>query len=524
MNASLFSQNRWLFPDTALEEGAPSASLTLLKGQTGGVQILVTGLPVGQPVAWSLRGAEGLSVTFYREMEVCVNRNTNSLHNGKLTTDDWEEVRAHRVRRAPYRTYDPLLPTEGLRAEKDREVYYCSVIPRADATAGEKKVDLCLTCGGDSVKIPLSVTVGAKSLPNRTLNMTNWASISNMARAHGLEYGSDAHKDMVRSYVTLMRECHGNIFWITMEDLKAERVDGKLKFDFSDVERWAQLVLDCGIETLEWSPFIFRPCWEDPPFQIADITDGGKKLECLSVPGRKYLTAFLTQFNDFLTQKGWREISIVHVSDEPKERCAADFRILAGIFRKYLPGIKLIDAIEIWFLEDALDIYVPKNHYFQLNRNDFENLRDDRNELWFYTCNMPGGKFLNRFLDSPLLHPRLLHWGNYRYNLTGYLHWGFNHVRDGQDPFEETSASPWLPAGDTHIVYPYKDQPLRSLRFLQMKCGAEEYEILHALAETEKAAADGICRRVLRTFDDYITDVAEFDAISTELVKRFDDQ
>ena len=70
--------------------------------------------------------------------------------------------------------------------------------------------------------------------------------------------------------------------------------------------------------------------------------------------------------------------------------------------------------IEIYFVEDALDIYVPKDHYYQLNKNDFEALRDEHNELWFYTCNMPGGRFLNRHIDAPLLNTRLLHWGNYR--------------------------------------------------------------------------------------------------------------
>ena len=522
MKLSLFSQNQWLFPDTKEEEGSASFSLSLLKGQTGGVQILCEDLPVGTSVFWTVEGAEGFFVDFYREMEVCVNRNTNSLQNGPLTTEDWEEVRRDRVRRAPYRTYDPLLPAENLLVEKEREVYYCSVLPEASASPGITEILLVLSCGEYRAEIPLRVTVGKKSLPARTLNMTNWASISTMAWAHGLEYGSEAHKAMVRTYVGLMRECHGNIFWLTMEDLKAERADGQLKFDFSGVERWAQLVLDCGIEILEWAPFISRPCWEDPPFLISDRANGGKQLECLSVPGRKYLTAFLTQFNDFLAQKGWREISIVHVSDEPKERCAADFRILAGIFRKYLPGIKLIDAIEIWFVEDALDIYVPKNHYYQFNRNDFENLRDARNELWFYTCNMPGGRFLNRYLDSPLHHPRLLHWGNYRYNLTGYLHWGFNHVRRDQDPFEETSASAWLPAGDTHIVYPYKNQPLRSLRFQQMKCGAEEYEILRSLSLRDKNQADRICRRAFRAFDDYVTDPDEFDRICADLTEAYD--
>ena len=224
-----------------------------------------------------------------------------------------------------------------------------------------------------------------------------------------------------------------------------------------------------------------------------------------------------------LTEMGWRDISIYHISDEPKELCASDFRIICGIVRKYLPGIKLIDAVEIFFLQDALDIYVPKDHYFQMNRNDFEDLRDERNELWFYTCNMPGGRWLNRFIDSPLLNTRLLHWGNYRFNLTGYLHWGFNHIRDDQDPFEQTSGNAWLPAGDTHIVYPCGSQVLRSLRFMQMKCGVEDYEILRALSLADKTAADKLCRRALYAFDEYITDVDEFDQIQKDLVKAYDE-
>ena len=52
-----------------------------------------------------------------------------------------------------------------------------------------------------------------------------------------------------------------------------------------------------------------------------------------------------------LTEQGWRDISIFHISDEPKELCASDFRIICGIARKYLPGIKLIDAIETIMVE-----------------------------------------------------------------------------------------------------------------------------------------------------------------------------
>jgi hypothetical protein len=64
--------------------------------------------------------------------------------------------------------------------------------------------------------------------------------------------------------------------------------------------------------------------------------------------------------------------------------------------------------------------------------------------------------------------------------------------------------------------------PLRSMRFQQMKCGVEEYEILRALSLQDKKKADTICKSALLTFDEYIKDVDEFDAISRELVLAYE--
>ncbi len=520
MNYGIFSQNEWLFPDSNAADGKKTASLTLLKKQTGAFQIILTDIPQRQSVEFSAEGFDGVAVAAYREKEVCVNRNTNDVHNGPLTTDKWDEISRYRVRRAPYRTYDALVPVADLVSEASQEVYYVTFCPDTDAEAGIINGNVTFTVGGAAVSFSVTLDVGSKTLPDSTLNLTNWYSIHNMATFHGLTPGSDEHKEMVKKYFALLNECHNNVFWCTFDTTKATIENGKYKFDFSGVKEWAQLALDCGAKTLEWAPIISRPNWEDPPYLVWNYTDN-KRINVLSTGGRKYFTAFLTQFNEFLTENGWRDISIVHVSDEPKELCAADFRIICGIVRKYLPGIRLVDAVEIFFLQDALDIYVPKDHYFQMNRNDFEDLRDDRNEIWFYTCNMPGGRWLNRFIDSPLLNTRLLHWGNYRFNLTGYLHWGFNHIRGDQDPYEQTSGNGGLPAGDTHIVYPYGDQVLRSLRFMQMKSGVEDYEILRALSLSDKDKANKLCRRAMYSFDDYITDVEEFDKIQADLVKAY---
>ncbi len=523
MNYGIFSQNEWLFPDSNAADGKKTVSLTLLKKQTGAFQVILTDIPVGQPVEFSADGFDGVTVTAYREKEVCVNRNANDLHNGPLTTDDWEVASRHAVRRAPYRTYDPLLPIEGLVSENPQEAYYVTICPDETAKSGNCEGTVTFGFGGQSVSITVELYIGKKTVPEQTLNVTNWFSYPNMAKHHGLTYNSEEHVAMARKYFALLQEGHNNVFWCPFAGTTAKIENGKTVFDFSEPIKRAKLALEHGAKYIEWSPNINRPNWEDPPFLIWDYVSDRRGPYVLSTRGRKIFTAFLTAFNDMLTEMGWRDISIVHISDEPKELCASDFRIICGIARKYLPGIKLIDAIEIFFLQDALDIYVPKDHYYQMNRNDFEDLRDDRNELWYYTCNMPGGKWLNRYIDSPLLNSRLIHWGNYRFNLTGYLHWGFNHVAEGQDPFEETSANPGLPAGDTHLVYPYKDQVLRSLRFMQQKCGVEDYEILRAISLTDKERADKICRGVMYSFNDYITDVEEFDRIQAEIVKIYDE-
>lgn len=523
MNYGIFSQNEWLFPDSNAADGKKSTKLSLLRNQTGAFQVIVTDIVPNQPIKVTCKGLDGVQVTAYREKDVCVNRNTNDVHNGALTTDDWDNVASrNRVRKAPYRTYDALVPAEGLITEASQETYYITLCPTESAKSGNHDGIITVAFGVDSISFEVALRVGTKTLPEQTLKLTNWYSYPNMAKFHGLQYGSDEHVDMAKKYFALLNECGNNVFWCTFDLTKANEENGKITFDFSEPKKRAQLALDCGAKILEWAPIISRPTWEDPPFLVWDYRNDTRGPNVLSTGGRKYFTAFLSQFNEFLTENGWRDISIVHVSDEPKELCASDFRIICGIVRKYLPGIKLIDAIEIFFLQDALDIYVPKDHYYQMNRNDFEDLRDDRNEIWFYTCNMPGGRWLNRFIDSPLLNTRLLHWGNYRYNLTGYLHWGFNHIGAEQDPFEQTSGNDWLPAGDTHIVYPYGEQVLRSLRFMQMKCGVEDYEILKALSLSNKEAANKICRRVLYSFDEYITDVEEFDKIHTELVETYD--
>jgi hypothetical protein len=131
--------------------------------------------------------------------------------------------------------------------------------------------------------------------------------------------------------------------------------------------------------------------------------------------------------------------------------------------------------------------------------------------VWFYTCCFPGGPWLNRLLDMELLRPALFGWAAARFRLDGFLHWGLNHYRPDQDPFQQSvvghGGDNRLPAGDTHIVYPGPDGPWSSVRLEAQREGFEDYEMLTELGWDRVREGLAIVRPVLRGFDRYTKDV-----------------
>ena len=99
----------------------------------------------------------------------------------------------------------------------------------------------------------------------------------------------------------------------------------------------------------------------------------------------------------------------------------------------------------------------------------------------------------------------------YKYNITGFLHWGFNYYNnrasgDAINPYLDLGGEDWVPAGDTFIVYPSQDgTPLESIRSITMDEAmqdiramrlAEEYTSHRAVV---KAMEDALGREI--TFD-----------------------
>ncbi|MFW5988464.1 MAG: DUF4091 domain-containing protein, partial [bacterium] len=316
---------------------------------------------------------------------------------------------------------------------------------------------------------------------------------------------SEDHWEMIEKYAKLMRRGRQNCFRIVWNTIDIEKeISGKYSFDFSRAERLINMVFRLGFSRLESEMVAGRKSFHDSEY-FAKGTN--KKMKAIERGGYKSIGQYLRAWHSFLKKKGWLDSIIQHIADEPHEECEEEYRILSGIVRKFMPEVPLLDALQSYNLEGAVDIWVPLNRYYEKNKEKFDELKELGDQIWFYTCCGPGGNYLNRLLDMPLLRTRYLHWGNYKYNLTGYLHWGFNRYKYGeQDPFEETcrldkeDIEVSFPAGDTHITYPGSDGPWGSVRLEAMRAGIEDYELLSLLAKKDKEKADEIVSSCMHSF------------------------
>jgi hypothetical protein len=127
-------------------------------------------------------------------------------------------------------------------------------------------------------------------------------------------------------------------------------------------------------------------------------------------------------------------------------------------------------------------------------------------------------------IDYPLLKVRLLHWFNFRYDLAGYLHWGWNYwtpepVNDTQPVIDANTQL--LPPGDAFIVYPDRANRsvFSSIRLEAMREGIEDYELLQILRQKNPAEADRLSQAAISSFTEYVRDPAEFRRIERRLLE-----
>jgi hypothetical protein len=522
MRPELRDSLEWLYTDSVVgKKPCQSLSVDVARGGTASVHVLVCGLEEGQSVQLATRRGRAAAeeAQWFRLVDVPVETNTGPV--GFVERDG--EENPHVTRRAPFRVFDAMEPVgSSVKAPSTALALRLHLPVPATARPGEREYAIEVGSGAESRPLSLTVNVHKPVVPpvgRDSLPYTNWFSLKLMAERHGLGPWTEAHWRMIRRYADLMAHGRQNTFWVPLGDVFEVR-DGQPLLDRQKLRRIVKTFTAAGMCYIEGGHVAHRTGgdWNAKSFDLSLTQTRGT-----SVEGNALLASLTRQLMDEIDRNGWRDRWIQHVTDEPTADNRDDYRILAGMVRKYMPGIPLLDATMDIGLAGSVDIWCPQAQEFERHRDDFEAMRALGDRVWFYTCCFPGGPWLNRLLDMELLRPCLFGWAAALFDLEGFLHWGLNHYKSDQDPFQQSvvdhGGSNRLPAGDTHIVYPGKGAPWSSLRLEAQREGFEDFELLRRLKERDPKRAAAIIRRAIRGFSDYATNVRTFRAARQALLE-----
>lgn len=499
MKYSVFTDTDWIYPDSAHNE-TKAVRLRIPRGGHTGAQILgeIPAAPLRLQFSWHQE--TDLDIRLFRLLPVGVNENTDSK---LMTTTDYERCKDFVTRKAPFEVYDALCPFEDAPEEDGRLAVYLCIEAKDCVVPGTYTGELSVLEGSLETKIPLTCEVSSVLVPPLSasrLGMLNFFDYDGLATQHHVEKGSAAYWNLFARYVKAqidMRCTH-----ILLPPGEALFENGVLTgFDFSMAEQAGQIAKREGALWLcgghiahwhEWDEQEYYPIWN----QSLGIT---------TTEGYLQLRLYLTQWAEIVKRNNWQDCMAQALADEPQTHNDSTYRILAGIFRKFLPGIPIIDAVETTNLGGGIDIWVPKQDTYEKWRSEYDKLQAAGETMWFYTCAFPAGPIMNRSMDLPLTASRAVLWMGALYRLSGFLHWGFNYYI-GSDIWHSACCphkGALLPAGDAHIVYPGKDGPLRSMRFEAQRSGAEDYELLMQAIDTAPEETDRIIRNICTSFRDY---------------------
>jgi len=444
------------------------------------------------------------------------------------------------IRAAPTLYPDPLLEDFpfGVEAGKTETIWITVYCP-PDVNPGDYEGEIELTSGGQVLeRESFRVRVVPAAVPReQSLKVTNWFNLDegSLRLHYNLGSGLESYWKALENIGRVMADHKQNVLITPVTSLTDARIEGgTIGYSFERLDRWIEIFEKAGLlGTIEGGHLLSRASGYHTSMVIpALVIEGGrivhKALDPDDPRAEQYFNSFLPALYAHLKERGWTGRYIQHIHDEPHDLEAPIYNRYAKIIRRNLPGIPTIDAVgldqDIRFFAEVCDIWVPVLGSFDHQLRKIDQHLKGGGRAWFYTCIFPQGRYLNRFIDHPLLKVRLLHWFNFRYNFSGFLHWGGNYW--GPRPFENVQTVindnlTLLPAGDNALVYPAPEKlsVLSSIRLETMREGIEDYELLAALARKDPERARRLVERAIPHINDYMRDSRQFHKLREELLE-----
>ena len=386
----------------------------------------------------------------------------------------------------------------GIDKGKFQPVWLTVRIPQ-NASDGVYKGKIIVTGDQGKETLPLILTVYPLTLPpDRHIKIAVRFSVSSFDKYHGIEEKySEKWFAMLRKYAENMVEHRQNVLQAPMSAIKISRsASGELNFDFSLFDKIVQVFMNTGkmdyIETGYGLTRFGKDDWFSTIIELCDqiVRDEGKSVD-VTLPGKDVVPFLLPAFERHLRQKGWLDKTLLSVRNEPSVHNALIYNELSDYFHHLAPDLKQFESIETT-MYGGLDIPGPKLDHLATWYDSFKEAQEKGTEICYYIVGIyQGSRFPDKTIDLPVMDSRIMPWLNYKYNLSGIKHWGWNSWTD--DPYNEVGQH----LGDGWHVYPVKDGILNSLRWEEMRNGIQDYECFRLLENKILTLKDSLGSRFL---------------------------
>lgn len=371
-------------------------------------------------------------------------------------------------------------------------------------------------------------------LPEQKLIVTEWFHADCLAVWYNAEAFSKRHWEIIGAYLQ-SAVSHGinmiltPVFTppldtavdgerLTTQLVEVKKEDDRYSFDFSNLEKWVELSLEKGVEYFEISHLFTQWGAKHAPKIIAEENGVKKRIfgwetDASGTEYRSFLSCFLPSLIGFFEKRGLHDRIYFHISDEPSFNDFDLYQKNSSFIRSLIGDYPTMDALSDLELYQSGAVMNPIPNNFAVK----EFLEVQAENLWtYYCCGQYKHNVSNRFFNMPSARNRILGVQLYKFNLKGFLHWGYNFWNTERslksiNPYINTDAGYSFPSGDAFLVYPGENGPVDSIRY---EVFAEAVQDLRALKKLESLISREKVLELLEenldspiTFSDYPKDM-----------------
>ena len=432
------------------------------------------------------------------------------------------------IRRAPFEVFEVIQPLtiNKIITTSNFSLLRISVKSNEFKSPGSYKLNVILNDGFKTEQLKFKIKVHDASIPRLEESKffyTNWFNLSKMEEMHNLLRWNKEWFTMLDKYAKLMAEGRQNCIIIPHELISLK--SNKISLDEEKMISFINVFKKYGFKYFESPHLLNRGAnddWGNP-----ELKTKLRKRGYYSEEGKKEIDTIIRKIKSFTKKYNLENQWLQHIADEPTDVNAQCYKDVSKQIKSIYPEITIMEATNAKeSLSGSIDLWCPLINDFQENQ-DFFNERESKGEkILIYTCLVPGGKWLNRTLDMERIRQVYFGWAGSKYNTFGYLHWGLNQYKANpfkqsvvKHPSPQASSNNFLPAGDTHVIYPGTDGPLSSLRFEAHRKGIEDYELLEKLKTKNIDKHSRLIKKLFFDYTNYSLSIKKYKRIRKKLLK-----